>query len=86
MINPWDVIGAFFPLIILIYMMTKKKSVPSNIALPVSAGMVYAIHLVYFGSDPNLINATVIKGICLSLPRVVGLKGILAELRPDLSS
>jgi L-lactate dehydrogenase len=26
------------------------------------------------------------KGICLSLPRVVGLKGILAELRPDLTS
>jgi L-lactate dehydrogenase len=25
------------------------------------------------------------KGICLSLPRVVGLKGILTELRPDLS-
>jgi L-lactate dehydrogenase len=26
------------------------------------------------------------NGICLSLPRVVGLKGILTELRPDLSS
>jgi L-lactate dehydrogenase len=26
------------------------------------------------------------KGICLSLPRVVGLKGVLTELRPDLSS
>lgn len=26
------------------------------------------------------------KGICLSLPRAVGLKGILTELRPDLSS
>ena len=26
------------------------------------------------------------KGICLSLPRVVGLKGILTELRPDLTS
>lgn len=26
------------------------------------------------------------KGICLSLPRVVGLEGILTELRPDLSS
>jgi L-lactate dehydrogenase len=25
------------------------------------------------------------KGICLSLPRVVGLKGILTELRPDLT-
>jgi L-lactate dehydrogenase len=26
------------------------------------------------------------QGICLSLPRVVGLKGILAELQPDLSN
>jgi L-lactate dehydrogenase len=26
------------------------------------------------------------KGICLSLPRVVGLKGILTELRPDLTA
>jgi len=26
------------------------------------------------------------NGICLSLPRVVGLKGVLAELRPDLSN
>ncbi|SPD75586.1 L-lactate dehydrogenase [uncultured Desulfobacterium sp.] len=26
------------------------------------------------------------RGICLSLPRVVGLKGILTELKPDLSS
>ena len=25
-------------------------------------------------------------GICLSLPRVVGLKGVLTELQPDLSS
>jgi L-lactate dehydrogenase len=27
-----------------------------------------------------------VKGICLSLPRVVGSKGILTELRPELSS
>jgi L-lactate dehydrogenase len=27
-----------------------------------------------------------LKGLCLSLPRVVGLNGILTELRPDLSS
>jgi L-lactate dehydrogenase len=27
-----------------------------------------------------------IKGICLSLPRVVGLKGVLTELEPGLSS
>ncbi|MBI5896719.1 MAG: L-lactate dehydrogenase, partial [Desulfobacterales bacterium] len=29
--------------------------------------------------------ATGFEGVCLSLPRVVGGKGILAELRPDLS-
>lgn len=63
MINPRDVIVALVPLVILIAMMTKKKSVPSNIALPVSAGMVYVMHLVYFGSDANLVNATVVKGI-----------------------
>jgi len=62
-ISIFAVIFSLFPLVILIYMMTKRKSVPSNIALPISAGIVYAIHLVYFGSDPNLINATVIKGI-----------------------
>jgi len=26
------------------------------------------------------------RGICLSLPRVVGLKGIVSELQPDLSN
>jgi lactate permease len=67
MINSRDVIAAILPLIILIYMMTRKKSVPSNIALPLSAGMVYAIHLVYFKSDPNLVNATVVKGILAAL-------------------
>jgi L-lactate dehydrogenase len=33
----------------------------------------------------NLTNGVeAFKGICLSLPRVVGLKGVLTELRPDL--
>ena len=58
MIDPWDVVGALFPLIILINMMTKKRTVPSSIALPVSAGMVYAIHLVYLMSDPGLTKTT----------------------------
>jgi L-lactate permease len=42
--------------------MTKKKSIPSNIALPISAAMVYIAHLIYFVLDPNLVNATVVKG------------------------
>ena len=62
-----DVAVAISPLVILIYMMTKKKSVPSHIALPVSAVLVYVLQLVYFASNPNLVNATVIKGILAAL-------------------
>ena len=62
-----DVVIAILPLVILIYMMTKKKNVPSHIALPVSAALVYALHLVYAASDPNLTNATVLKGALAAL-------------------
>ena len=57
-----DAVVSILPLVILIYMMTKKKSIPSNIALPISAAMVYIAHLIYFVLDPNLVNATVVKG------------------------
>lgn len=59
----WDVILAMAPIAILIYMMTKKNSVPSYIALPIAALLVYVIKLAYFESDPNLTNATIISGL-----------------------
>jgi len=58
-----DLIVASAPIIILIYMMTRKNSVPSHVALPVTAAMVYGIKLIYFGHNPNLINATVVNGL-----------------------
>ncbi len=58
-----DAIVAVAPIVILIYMMTKKNSVPSYIALPIAALLVYAAKLVYFGSDANLTNATIIAGL-----------------------
>lgn len=53
---------ATLPLVVLIILMTKKNSVPSNVALPLAALMVYILRLFYFSSDPNWINATVVKG------------------------
>jgi lactate permease len=53
---------ALLPLVVLIFMMVKQNSVPSNVALPLAALMVYILRLFYFGSDPNWINATVVKG------------------------
>jgi len=51
------------PIVILIWMMTKKNGLPSHIALPVTALMVGAIQLFYFGTDITLINANIIAGI-----------------------
>lgn len=58
-----DFILAAAPVVILIFMMTKKNNVPSHIALPISALLVYGISLIYFGKDPNLTNATIINGL-----------------------
>ena len=63
--EPWmiDLLFAVSPIVILIYLMTKKKSVPSHVALPAIAILIYLIKLIYFGSDPNVINATVVNGL-----------------------
>jgi lactate permease len=57
-----DVIIAIVPLVFLIYLMTKRNSVASNVALPATAILVYILQLIYFDNDPNLINATVLRG------------------------
>ena len=58
-----DALLALAPIVILIFMMTKKNSVPSYIALPVAAALVYVLKLIYFDADPNLTNATVVNGL-----------------------
>lgn len=54
---------AIAPIALLIYLMTKKKNVPSYIALPVVAALLYLLKLFYFGSEFNVMNATVIDGL-----------------------
>ena len=85
--NPYlDFFMAILPLAILIWMMTKKNSVPSNVALPLTALMVYVLKLVYFASEPNLINATVIKGALDALTPITIIWGaILLFKTMDLS-
>jgi lactate permease len=58
-----DFIMAVAPIVILIYLMVKKNSWPSYVALPFAALLVYGVTLIYFETDPNLINATVISGL-----------------------
>ena len=62
-----DAALALAPIVILIVMMTKKNSVPSYIALPIAAALVYVLKLTWFGADPNLTNATVISGLLTAM-------------------
>ncbi len=54
---------SLFPIILLIWLMTKKSSMPSFQALPLVALILYVVKLVYFDIDANLVNATVVNGL-----------------------
>jgi lactate permease len=62
-----DFLLAILPIVILIYVMTKRKSWPSHISLPFGAALVYLLVLVRARLDPNLVNATVVNGILSAL-------------------
>ena len=52
-----------FPIVLLIYLMTKKRSMPSCFALPLMAVLLYLIKMFFFHIDTTLINATVVNGL-----------------------
>lgn len=58
-----DIAVAVFPIVLLVFLMTKKNNVPSHKALPFIALLMYLLKLTYFQSEPNLVNATVISGL-----------------------
>src|SRR5215467_10966751 len=62
-----DFLLAILPIVILIYVMTRKNSWPSHISLPFAAGLVYVLVLVHSRLDPNLVNATVVNGTLSAL-------------------
>ncbi|MBJ7538716.1 L-lactate permease [Marinomonas transparens] len=52
-----------FPIVLLIWLMTKKQAVPSHIALPITALLVGLIQLLYFQADGRLLVANSISGV-----------------------
>ena len=51
------------PIVLLIWMMTKKNGVPSYIALPLTAAAVYAVQMFWFDSLPLLLHANIITAL-----------------------
>lgn len=58
-----DVLLSVIPIIVLVWMMTKKNSVPSHIALPLTALFVYVIHVAYFHTNWALLNSGLVTGL-----------------------
>jgi lactate permease len=72
-----DFFLAVLPIAVLIYVMTKKASWPSQVSLPLAALLVYLVVLIHSRFDPNLTNATVVSGALSALTPISILWGAL---------
>jgi lactate permease len=66
-----DLIFAAGPILLLIYWMTKKTPMPSARALPLAALVAYGIRLAWFGTDANLVNASLVAGLLVALTPIL---------------
>ncbi len=62
----FQTIMAFLPLILLIWLMVKKKAVPSHIALPISAGALYLVMIFVFDRNLLDLHALALQGFLTS--------------------
>ena len=65
------------PILLLIWMMTRKNALPSHIALPVTALLIGLLQLVYFGTDLTLLSANVIAGMLSALTPISIIAGAI---------
>ncbi|HGO5854657.1 TPA: L-lactate permease [Mannheimia haemolytica] len=54
---------SIFPIVLLIYLMVKRNALPSYVALPLTALLIFILQLTYFGNDTTLIFANIIAGL-----------------------
>jgi lactate permease len=66
-----DLILAAGPILLLIHWLTRKTPMPSAKALPLAALVAYGIRLAWFGTDANLVNASVVAGLLVALTPVL---------------
>ncbi|MCF7521773.1 L-lactate permease [Neisseria sp. ZJ106] len=68
---------SIFPIVLLIWLMVKKNSMPSYIALPLVAALIYVIKIAYFGDDFMLLNATAASGLVSTLTPITVIFGAI---------
>ncbi len=72
---------SYLPILLLIYLMVKKNNMPSSKALPLTALITYFIMLIVFRQDPNLIHATVVKGLLVAWTPILIIGGAIFLFR-----
>lgn len=65
------------PIVLLIFLMTKKKSVPAKIALPAVALLTYLFSLIFLKQNPLKVNAAVIDGALTALTPITIITGAI---------
>ncbi len=69
------------PIVLLIYLMVRKNSMPSSKALPLTALVTYAIMLIIFRADANLVHANVLKGLLVAWTPILIIAGAIFLFR-----
>ena len=68
---------SIFPVILLIWLMVKKNSVPSYIALPGTALFIYLLQIFYFKNDFMTLNANAMAGVVATLTPITVIFGAI---------
>ncbi len=72
---------AYFPIMLLVFLMTKKNSMPSFRSLPLSALVLYFIMLVVFEQNPNELHAAVLDGLLVAWTPILIIAGAIFLFR-----
>ncbi len=70
-----------FPIVLLIFLMSKSNAMPSHKALPLCAFLVYLIMLFPFAQDPVEVDATVVNGLLKSFTPILIIAGAIFLFR-----
>lgn len=68
---------SIFPIVLLIYLMVKRNSLPSYVALPWVAVVVLIIHLLFFATDITVISANITSAIMSVLTPITVIFGAI---------
>ncbi len=73
----FDFLITIFPLVLLVWLMTKPRPCFSHFALPIVASILYGLMIFYFKKDVVLVNAVMIDGVLTALTPILIVGGAI---------